>query len=122
MDRTRGESTLPFPTLDSYFETLDERFRSEATIGIFGVVQFDLRGVGGYEIYIILDDGTMSVDKGRHDAASVTITMQAEDFLALINGRLDGPLAFAMGQGQITGDLMLAISLQRVFPLESVEL
>lgn len=121
VDGTESAS-VPFPTLDAYFSTLERRFRPEATRGIFGVVQFELLGEGGYAVFIVLDDGTMSVDKGHHLAPSVTITMRAEDFLALINGRLDGPLAFAMGQGQISGDLMLAISLQRVFPLETVEI
>lgn len=115
------EASALFPTLDSYFRTLEGRFQPTAAAGVFGVVQFDLQGADGYELFIVLDDSTMSAEKGRHASPSVTITMQADDFLALLNGRLDGPLAFATGQGQISGDLLLAISLQRIFPLDAGE-
>ena len=59
----------------------------------------------------------MEVKEGTAATPSVTIKMAADDYLKLVNGQLNGTMAYMKGQMKVTGNLMLAQKMQAVFPV-----
>ena len=104
-------------SVKEYFDTLDKRFVASASKGLNAVFQFELSGDGGGQYNIAVNDGTMEVKEGTAATPSVTIKMSADDYLKLINGQLNGTMAYMKGQMKVTGNLMLAQKMQAVFPV-----
>ena len=57
----------------------------------------------------------IDVQLGKHASPSITITMKESDYLDMINGKLNGQMAFMMGKLKIVGDMGLALKLQTLF-------
>jgi putative sterol carrier protein len=104
-------------SVKEYFDTLDKRFVAAASKGLNAVFQFELSGDGGGQYNIAVNDGTMEVKEGAAATPSVTIKMAADDYLKLVNGQLNGTMAYMKGQMKVTGNLMLAQKMQAVFPV-----
>jgi len=104
-------------SVKEYFDTLNERFVASASKGLNAVFQFELSGDGGGQYNIAVNDGTMEVKEGTAATPSVTIKMSADDYLKLVNGQLNGTMAYMKGQMKVTGNLMLAQKMQAVFPV-----
>src|SRR5262245_40732351 len=58
---------------------------------------------------------TIDVKLGKHDKPNVTFTMAESDYLDMINGKLNGQMAFMTGKLKIAGDMGLALKLQSLF-------
>jgi putative sterol carrier protein len=84
---------------------LEENLRTnpEKVAGMNGIFQFDLSGENG---------GVWHVGEGPAENPGVTISMAADDFVALTEGRLDGTMAFMSGKLKVKGDMGLAMKLQ----------
>ena len=73
-------------------------------------------------LFIACGGGTWVVDlkneakvsEGASDAAECTITVAAQDFLDINNGKLNGQVAFMSGKLKIKGDMSKAMKLQQV--------
>jgi putative sterol carrier protein len=104
-------------SVKEYFDTLNQRFVASASKGLNAVFQFELSGDGGGSYNIAVNDGTMEVKEGTSTTPSVTIKMAADDYLKLVNGQLNGTMAYMKGQMKVTGNLMLAQKMQAVFPV-----
>jgi putative sterol carrier protein len=76
--------------------------------------QFDLTGDGGGQWVVDLTQSPAQVKGGTMDSPGVTITMTAADFIALVNGKLNGQMAFMQGKLKIKGDMSLALKLQQI--------
>jgi len=81
---------------------------------INAIYQFNITGPGG---------GTWSVDctqpGGRIQAGSAatpkcTVAAVDQDFLAIVNGKLNAQMAFMSGKIRIQGDMGLALKLQQI--------
>lgn len=57
----------------------------------------------------------IDVQTGKHAAPNITITMKENDYLDMINGKLNGQMAFMTGKLKIAGDMGLALKLQSLF-------
>ena len=101
---------------DNYFETLDQRFVASAAAGVNAVFQFELAGENGGTFHIVVGDGKMSWAKAAHASPSVTIKMAAEDYVKMVNGKLNGQMAFMTGKMKIAGQIPLAMKMQNIFP------
>ena len=104
-------------SVKEYFDTLNQRFVASASKGLNAVFQFELSGDGGGSYNIAVNDGSMEVKEGTAATPSVTIKMAADDYLKLVNGQLNGTMAYMKGQMKVTGNLMLAQKMQAVFPV-----
>lgn len=103
-------------SVKQYFDTLPERFQRDAAKGVQAVFQFDLTGPGGAAYHVAVDGPTIAVAEGFHTAPTVTFKMAADDYLKLSNGKMNGHLAFATGKMKISGNMMVAIKMQALFP------
>jgi putative sterol carrier protein len=91
-------------------------FNPGAAQGLDAVFQFDIQGEEGGAWHVTVREGACAVGEGVHDSPRVTITMSAEDWLALVNRRLNGVQAFMTGKLKVKGDLMLAQRVYDIFP------
>lgn len=76
--------------------------------------QFNLTGDGGGTYHAVFENGTHDIGEGPAAAAKCTVTMSANDFIALVSGKLNPTTAFMTGKLKIAGDMSLALKLQTV--------
>jgi putative sterol carrier protein len=80
--------------------------------GLKAVFQFDIGGADPGIYSVAIDDGRGLVSEGPSSSPDITITMPSNDFMDLVEGRLDGVTAFMGGKLKVKGDMMLAMRLQ----------
>ena len=98
------------------FEQMSGKLNAASSSGLEDcVIQFNLTGEGGAECYATIQDGSGTLSEGSHDSPSMTMTMEASDFVALNQGELDGMTAFMGGKLKIAGDMGLAMKMQSLF-------
>jgi putative sterol carrier protein len=103
-------------TIKEYFDTLPERFVAPASKGVKATFQFEISGDGGGTYHVIVDDGTMTVNEGAHASPSTTLKMEAGNYVKMVNGELNGAMAYMKGQLKVTGNVLLAQKMQAIFP------
>ena len=101
--------------LDDIFAQMPARLNADAAAGLDCVLQYDLTGDASRSSYATIREGVCTVSEGSHDSPSMTLTMEAADFVALISGELDGMAAFMGGKLKISGDMSLAMKMQTLF-------
>ncbi len=88
------------------------RTNPEKVAGLNAVFQFDLSGDNGGVWHVQLANGDGHVAEGPAENPGVTISMAADDFVGLTEGRLDPTMAFMSGKLKVKGDMGLAMKLQ----------
>jgi putative sterol carrier protein len=63
-----------------------------------------------------VDDGAVQVVEGPSESPNTTIKMAAEDYIEMVNGKLNGAMAFMKGKLKVTGNVMLAQKMQAFLP------
>src|SRR5215470_11245429 len=58
---------------------------------------------------------TIDVQMGKHEKPNITLSMKESDYLDMVNGKLNGQMAFMTGKLKIAGDMGLALKLQDLF-------
>lgn len=101
-------------SVQEYFDTLHDRFNPEGATKIDAVYQWDLDGAGKW--YAIVKHGTLEVHEGEHPDPTTTIIMDADKYVKMVNGDLNGQLAVMTGKMKIKGKRMMAAKLRNVFP------
>jgi putative sterol carrier protein len=106
-------------SLPQVFEGMPSAFNKDAATGLTAVYQFDLSGEKAAQYHVIIDNGTCTVKEGTHPSPNITLSMAGQDYLDMINGKLNPQMAFMSGKLKITGDMGLALKLQSLFPRQS---
>ena len=102
-------------SVQQIFQAMPSRLNPSAAQGLDCVIQYDLTGEGGGQYHSTIKDGAATVTEGTHPSPSMTITMAAQDFVDMTEGKLDGMSAFMSGKLRIGGDMGLAMRLQSLF-------
>jgi len=98
------------------FQLMPNRFNAQAAQGVNATYQFDLTGDNGGTYHVKIANGACQVEKGPAASANITITMAAQDYIDMINGKLNPQMAFMGGKLKIKGDMSLALKMQQIFP------
>ena len=99
-----------------YFDRLGERFVAAATKGMNAVFQFELGGEGGGTYHVVVSEGTFQVVEGSHASPTSTLKMDASKYIDMVNGKVNGTMAFMKGWLKVSGNVMMAQKMQSVFP------
>ncbi len=75
------------------------------------VIQFNI----SQPHYVTIKGGAATATEGTAPNSDLGITMEDDDFVALMKGELNGMTAFMTGKLQLEGDLMLAQKLSSYF-------
>ncbi len=104
-------------SIQEFFDGLAGRVDSGKTADMEASFQFIATGDGGGEWYVNIVNGKTDVVKGTIENPTIVLTADAGDWLDLINGDLNGQMAFLTGKMQIEGDVTLAMKLESLFNL-----
>ncbi|HLW69542.1 MAG TPA: SCP2 sterol-binding domain-containing protein [Candidatus Binataceae bacterium] len=97
------------------FDNMAGRLNKDAAKGLNAVYQFDLSGDGGGKWTVLINNEQCQVQSGAHASPNITLSMAANDYLDMVNGKLNGQMAFMTGKLKIAGDMGLALKLQSLF-------
>ena len=103
-------------TIAELFEQMPSVFNPAAAAGMNKTFQWNITGdeAGVWAFKII--NGQGEVIPGGVEKPDVTFTISDKDWLAITEGKLDGMNAFMTGKLKVSGDMMLAMKLQNLFP------
>ncbi|MCF6286582.1 MAG: SCP2 sterol-binding domain-containing protein [Candidatus Hydrogenedentes bacterium] len=101
----------------AFFDNVSGKVNKDKIQGMDCVYQFDITGDDGGQWNIAIANGEAAVSSGTAESPSITITMEASNFVNLLQGKLNGQMAFMTGKLKIKGDMALALKLQSVFSL-----
>lgn len=90
-------------------------FNPEKAVGVDATIQYDLTGEDGSTWNSRIVDGTCTINEGPADSPTLTISMDANDYVDMMAGRLDGMQAFMTGKIKVQGDIMLASRMMTFF-------
>ena len=102
-------------TVKTAFDRMPEAFQADKAAGVDVVFQYKISGSGGGEWYATVKDGGCDVKEGLHDSPTTTILMSDEDFLSLIQGKLNAMQAYTSGKLKVEGDLMKSQLVEKLF-------
>lgn len=102
-------------TVKQIFDAMPQTFNPDAAKGVNATIQFDLTGEGGAKYHIIIKEGTCDVKEGSAPSPNMTMTLAASDYVDMVEGRLNGQMAFMSGKLKIAGDMGLAMKMQSFF-------
>jgi putative sterol carrier protein len=103
-------------SVKEYFETIDSRFQAKEAKGVNAVFQFELSGPGGGTYAVVVEETKVSVKNGPHEAPTVTLKMDADDYVKMSNGKINGHWAVMSGKLKVSGNMMVAMKMQQLFP------
>lgn len=101
-------------SLDQIFNHIDQRFQPDKAEGVNAVYQFDLVGANGGKYWVKVANQTAEAQAGEHPDATMVLTATADDFLALVNGKMNPMMAFMQGKIKVKGEMGLALKLQAI--------
>lgn len=104
-------------TAADIFAKMPERFNSEAAKNLYAVFQYNITGNQGGKWYTVIDNGKLDIQKGQHEDPNITLTMSESDYVDMVEGRLNGQMAYLNGKLKINGDITLALKLASLFKL-----
>lgn len=100
--------------VSEYFATLDKRFTPEGARGVKATYQFNLEPEGTWHVEV--NDGSFTVHQGAAEAPTTTFIMKGDDYVKMVNGDLNGQMAFMTGKMKIKGAIPMAMKLKQIFP------
>jgi putative sterol carrier protein len=99
------------------FENIARRFNPKAAKGVSAVCQFNITGEGGGNWYIVVKQETCQVQEGTAPSPTVTLSMDSNTWVGMVNKQVSGMQAFMTGKLKVTGDIMLAQRIPDLFAM-----
>ena len=88
------------------------RFKPEKAAGIDVIAQLNVTGVEGGNWTVIIKDQKLQVTEGTHPSPTLTLKMNENDFMDMVNGKLSAEKAFFTGKVHFKGDIGVALKLR----------
>jgi len=104
-------------SIQAFFDGLSGTMDQSKLAGMKATFQFVVNGDGGGEWNVVVADGKAAIAAGKAENPSIVLTASTADWLALMNGDLNGQTAFLTGKLKIQGDMTLAMKLESFFKL-----
>jgi putative sterol carrier protein len=107
--------------LNLIFEKMPEAFIPEAAAGVKATILVSLSGEAGGNWLLRIADGLLAVEAGEMDEPNLTLTMQADDYVAMTKGEINPMSLFMGGKIKVSGDMGLALKFQNMFDRNRVQ-
>ena len=95
-----------------FFGNMEKNVNREKTKDMNATYQWVITGDSGGKWYAKFTNGDVSVKQGEAESPNITITVADSDWMDIVNGKLNGQMAFFSGKLKIQGDMALAMKLQ----------
>lgn len=89
-------------TAKEFITGLPERVNPDALEGLETVFHFDVEGDEGGQYTVNLKDNTIEVEEGLNGEARCAVKTTADNFMAVISGKLNPMMAVLTGKLKIT--------------------
>ncbi len=99
-------------TVAEIFTAMATQVDSDRLDGIDVVIGWALSGDEATDKTMSIADGSLSVEDGLNDGANATISMDSDDFKAMMSGELNPMMAFMGGKVKIDGDMSAVMKIQ----------
>jgi putative sterol carrier protein len=99
-----------------YFDTLPERFIPGEAAGVDATFVYQLEGNGGGTWTVVVKDGQVAAKPGAVPDPTVTYTIKAENYIKLVNGELNGAMAFMTRKLKVAGSITMAQKMNKFLP------
>jgi putative sterol carrier protein len=93
-------------------ETLQVRFKPEKAKDIDVAAQVWITGTGGGEWTVTVKNQKLFVTEGTNPSPTLTLKMDQQDFMDLVNGKLSVEKAFFTGKIHFKGSIATALKLR----------
>jgi len=103
------------PTVRSVFQNLAGAFQQDKAAGVDVIFQFRITAPDEGQWYVTIKDGQCTVEQDAHPNPTTTIIMGSEDFLNMIQGKVNALQAYTTGKLKIQGDLLKAQLIEKLF-------
>ena len=94
---------------------MPEAFNPDKAAGVDATIEYILTGEGASTWTSRIADGVCQVEECPSEDSTLSISMEANDYVEMMAGRLDAMQAFMMGKVKVEGDIMLASRLMSFF-------
>lgn len=115
---THYKEDNPTMTIAEIFEAMPSVYSPAAGAGLTKTLQWNITGEQAGKWAFKIVDGNGELVPGGVDKPDVTFTVSDQDWLAITEGKLDATQAFMGGKLKVTGDMMLAMRVQNLFPIQ----
>lgn len=102
-------------TVQEIFDRMPGLFQPERAAGMDATIAYIVTGEGGGEYTCVVKEGTFAVEPSARPDASATVTISAEDWIALNLGKLDPMKAFFLGKLKTRGNQGLLMNFPKLF-------
>lgn len=76
-------------------------------------IQMNLTGENGGVFYVEVLNGKLSIEPYEYNDRDVKLIMSADNFLKMVDGKLDPVVAFSTGRLKVEGDMGKALQLNQ---------
>ncbi|MFW9810487.1 MAG: SCP2 sterol-binding domain-containing protein [Candidatus Thorarchaeota archaeon] len=111
-----SEIDMSMMSMEEIFSGMVERFNPDAAEGVKALLQFTLTGLQGCTFFIDIKDSTATLVLGGDRSPELSVEIDSQDWVAVVEGRLDGTQAYMSGKMKVTGDMNLLFILDQLFP------
>ena len=108
----RQQNSTPQQALDKR----QDAFQPDKAKGVHASYQWELSGPNGGDWWLIVNDGTYKMGRGKIHNPNVTFVASDEDWVAMSNKTLKVSWAYLTGRLKIQGSHRLVKELDRIFP------
>jgi len=101
--------------LKEIFEKMPDGFLPQKAANLNATIQLELTGEGAGDWVVKIANGAIAIDEGRTEAPNLTLTMAANDYVALSRGEVNPVNLFMAGKVKLQGDMTLAMKFPEMF-------
>ena len=112
----RGTSRQHNSTPQQALDKRQDAFQGDKAKGVHASYQWELSGPNGGDWWLIVNDGTYTMGRGKIHNPNVTFAASDEDWVAMSNKTLKVSWAYLTGRLKIQGSHRLVKELDKIFP------
>ncbi|HNB54692.1 MAG TPA: SCP2 sterol-binding domain-containing protein [Anaerolineales bacterium] len=104
-------------TIEQIMTNTPKVFKASAAEGVNTVVQFNFTGAEAAQWFVTIQNGTCASEKGTSGSPNMTMTIDSQDYIDIISGKMNAMNAFMQGKVKVSGDMMMAMKFPTFFDM-----